>query len=635
MSYTGANLYRDFMCTQIGQNVAPGQGAAFGHAASLENWSAYNYQAPEPGTIYSVTGKMLAVGIGEDRGRLVLSGGAALYDNRIYQTMPTGENIEADRISNLSGSQDLIYNPLFTGKEENYAYCLSISCDANGYDYRIHTCLYTQDPQEGQRTTWNYLLGEYNWHFDVTVHFKDVLEDFPLIKIYKITVQEQNFFLLAIGVSEDGKYSVGSATTTGSFFILIPEAYFKDKTITPYVGPVSKESVEASFMPTEERHDEILSRSNYDENPYGVNSGSGIKLIFPNVLQDQSVYSGNMQQIINGIYRGSATGFINMATQYIAQQVGGNSARAASEVNVILNGILSAHSLPLIYPAGSSTTYATNATQFQTICGYDVLLNQIDVTSPGQKTIFEYTYTPPRIEPCLNCFLDFEPYTQITLKLPFFPSISLPPSLIYGNNLKVTYKIDVLTGILSADVSVIYFGREFIISTVQQNVKTSIPIMGAGAQDGALQKISSSAISLISSFGASSYQSGDEMQTGLSFNAGAAAGAILTGADAISKAGTAVPVGKMSVDGLGVYLSPRSAYLIITHPEAAIPAREEDGVITGSFLDTFGMAANLGGIVSDFAGGFASFSSVDLAGFDATEEEKAAIRSALLEGVYV
>lgn len=626
MAITSGSYYRDWSCTKIATPISTGRAAIIGSAAEKNRWSEYSYQAPQ-GSIYAARGRDLGIDT------ITFSGGSDIWDDRLPQTRPTGDNIESDPVSQAPGVAR-IYNPLFIGHDEDYGYCLSISCNDSGSEYEISLCKYSQDPKTGTRDTWNYYVGVYDWnpYWALT---SNPLENAPLIKQYRVTVWENDYFLLAVGIKPDGTYDRGDLTHAGSLFILIPVDYYSEKLETPYVGPVSKESVEASFMPTEERHDEILSRSNYDDNPYGVNSGSGIKLIFPNVLQDQSVYSGNMQQIINGIYRGSATGFINMATQYIAEQVGGNSARAASEVSVILNGILSAHSLPLIYPAGSSTTYATNATQFQTICGYDVLLNQIDVTSPGQKTIFEYTYIPPRIEPCLNCFLDFEPYTQITLKLPFFPSMSLPPSLIYGNNLKITYKIDVLTGILSADVSVIYFGREFIISTVQQNVKTSIPIMGAGGQDGALQKISSSAISLISSFGSSQYQSGDEMKTGLSLNAGAAAGAILTGADAISKAGTAVPVGKMSVDGLGVYLSPRSAYLIITHPEAAIPAREEDGVITGSFLDTFGMAANLGGIVSDFTGGFASFSSVDLSGFDATEEEKAAIRSALLEGVYV
>lgn len=629
MAITSGSYYRDWRCTQIATPISTGRAAIIGSAAEKSRWGEYNYQSPL-GYIYSAFGRDL----GTDK--ITFSGGSVIWDNRLEQTRPTGSNIEKDQIRN--DIIDYIYNPLFIGHDEDFGYCLAINSNDVGTEYDIQLCRYTQQPKEGNRETWQYQIESqgYFWNPRWATSAENFgLDTYPLIKQFRVTIWNTDFFLIAVGVDDSGDYYRGDLTHRGALFILIPAEYYSEKLETPYVGPVSKESVEASFMPMEERHDEILSRTNYDENPYGVNSGSGIKLIFPNVLQDQSVYSGNMQQIINGIYRGSATGFINMATQYIAEQVGGNSARAASEVSVILNGILSAHSLPLIYPAGSSTTYATNATQFQTICGYDVLLNQIDVTSPGQKTIFEYTYTPPRIEPCLNCFLDFEPYTQITLKLPFFPSMSLPPSLIYGNNLKVTYKIDVLTGILSADVAVIYFGREFIISTVQQNVKTSIPIMGAGGQDGALQKISSSAISLISSFGASSYQSGDEMQTGTSFNAGAAAGAILTGADAISKAGTAVPVGKMSVDGLGVYLSPRSAYLIITHPEAAIPAREEDGVITGSFLDTFGMAANLGGIVSDFAGGFASFSSVDLSGFDATEEEKAAIRSALLEGVYV
>lgn len=611
--------YSDYLCTKQGLPLQPGAAAFFGDLASWSNWGSVNGIPYK----YSI-----------NPADIVLSGGAAIYDFKVPYNLPIIDdpNTEYDMASSWQYETRKVWNPYFINIENdrNRSWVLSIRCVFNastGYSQYIASLeVYTQTPfgqPKSDRTSWSYSdyctiggMQEYN-------------PDYSQIKVYRGTIEEIECYFFVLNVKANGETS--AALTR---IMAIPISYFGGRIPEPYVGPVSEESVAASFVPVTERHDEITSRTNYDVNPYGVNTGSGIKVIFPNVLQNHSVYNGNMQQIINGIYRGSATGLINMATQYIAEMTGGNSARPQDEIQVILNGIFSAHSIPIIFPPGSAG-YETNATQFKSICGYDILLNQIDVTSPGQKTIFEYTYTTDTIEQRLNCFLDFEPYTDITMKLPFFPAMSLQPSMLYGNRLKITYKIDVLTGVLSADVAIIYFGKEVIISTIQQNVKTSIPIMGAGATDGALNKIATSAISLISSFGSVTHGSGEDATTGLTFNAGAAAGAILTGADAISRAGTAVPIGKKSVDGLGVYLSPRTAYLIITHPEAAIPASNEDGRIIGSFLDTFGMAASLGGKVGDFAGGYASFSSVDLSGFEATEAEKDAIRSALFEGVMV
>lgn len=621
------NAYSDWKCTTPGIIYTPGSAAAFGGAANPNNYSGVELVAGMPKILWNQAANL------PEGSSFTLSGGQMIYSWDVAQTIPTEENSNSDPINSQPGAGK-IYNRFFTGNNGTYGFCISIiqnkytssECDVVVYKYR-------QTPADGNRTWWEYTSGEGG---SISA-YKDFYssDGKKQIKIYKITLSEQTYYMFAFGVSADGQYDdigtgvVGSST----LFMLIPIEFFDGKLPEPYVGPTSKESVESSFFPSTQYRDDISSRSNYNVNPYGVNSGSGIKLIFPNRLQDQSVYAGNLQQIINGIYRGSAQGFINMASQYIAEMTGGNTSRPQDEVSVILNGVLSCHSIPHIFPAGSSASYATNATQFQTICGYDVLLNQIDVTSPGQKTIFEQVYTSEKIEPRLNCFLDFEPYTHITLKLPFFPAISLQPSMVYDNFIRVTYKIDVLTGILSADVSILYYGEEIIISTMQQNVKTAIPIMGAGATDSALNKIASSTIAVLSSFGgASGGSAGGEMSSGFSMNLPQAAGAIYTGMDAISKAGTGVPVGKMSVDGLGVYLSPRSAYIIISHPEAAIP-EAPDG--SPSFLNNIGMAASLGGKVGDFSGGFASFSAVDLSGFSATDTEKAAIRSLLMEGVYL
>lgn len=569
---------------------------------------------------------------------ITLSGGTTLYNMSVPQSLPVVDNVRTDTESQSIST--LIYNPVFIGKITeggSIALCMYVKPDNNPTP---QTCFYLaakkyeQTPdgaEQSARITWTYsnYAGSDPEYQRTGIENPD-FSQYPLIKMYRTTIEEKEFYIIAVGVNAANQPVISSGMYLGTVFYAIPCVWFEDRIPVPYVGPVSKESVEASFMPAAEKSDSIYSRTGYDDNPYGVNLGSGIKLIFPAQQPDDSILPKNMQDIINGIYRGRAEGFLNQASQTIAQVIGGNSNRPADEISAILNGILTTHSIPDIYDRSSGGHgYASASTSFRSIAGYEITDQDLTVTTPGSKTIFREYYSSPRgIDPCLNCFLDYEPYTSMILKLPFFPPLSLEPSAVYGNAIQCTYTIDILTGLLSVDVAIVESGKSYIISTMQQNVKTSIPIMGQGAQAGALEKITSGVMSTMGSLCSGS--------TNLSGYMG-----MLGAIDTVSKSSTGVAVGKYSTDGLGAYLSPRSAYLIITHPEAAIPASEIDGAPVGNFLQEIGMAASLGGKVKDFkhpagyAHGFASFYAADLSSVPCTEQEKQELSSLLREGVMI
>lgn len=558
--------------------------------------------------------------------------GAPLFDFAIPETRPYNATLSPNNYftsDTVTENGNAIYTAGFTadlgaagGSRSGFCFRFSYEDNFYGSDDRFlfypERLYYVQTPDEGQRTAWTYYDSSQSIKakaFPVPIYKTDATSGKGKIIIASTTIAEKDYILIACGVDVSGNVN------ENTYLILLPRVSVSKFEGDLYIGETSDDDSETAFLPPNggEWHDAINTRTNYDVNPYGVNQRGGIKVIFPTVSSDGTIYPIALQFIINGIYRGYSESVLNQLGQVIADITGGNANRPAEEVQAILSAILSLHSVPVIYPSGTAGSYAQAQTTFNIIAGYDITGIHLPLASPGQKTIFEWVYTTDVISRRLNCFLDFEPFTTVTLKLPFFPPMPLVPSAVFGHRLQIDYKIDIMTGLLSADVSTTDDdGTYYILSTLQGNVKTSIPIMGQGAQNAVLEKITGAIVS-----------------TATKGTVGAIAGAI-TMADELSKSSHGVAVGDMSVDGLGAYLSPRAAYIICTHPVAAIPASyDAQGAIVGDFIDTVGMAANLGGKVGDFSGGFASFSAVDLSGVPCTDEEKREILRRLTEGVYL
>lgn len=603
MAILPINLYSDWLLTRAGQAIIPGVAAATGWASDPSHWWHYNYYATH-GDILTMNGKTLS----QNEGILTLSGGAAIYDNNISDMIPYGDNIDTDLISPNAA---LWPNGFFTGRDDTYAFSLSISSNsATGNSYNIRMGYYTQQPEEATgtaRTNWNYLSTyfDFQWNSICTPwnsssgYFTSAQQQ---TRVYKLFLGNEAYFLFAFGVSADGTYSSGGVSSNGSCFLAIPLAYFKDKESRPWAGDESEDNAEESYFPTTPYTDTISSRDlTGKRNPYGFNTGNGMKLA---VIGYESY-----AKILQGIYCGTAEGLLNKIAQAYYELTGGNDHRQAEEIQSIVSAVLCCHLIPKI------TGILSDTMKMRTIAGYHIFGQnlyggQYITVGKTDNTIFGYSSPPSLIEPRLNSFLDFEPYTSITLHLPFMASVNLQPSALYGNYLYVHYEIDVYTGILSADIIIHESGgREYIISTQQANVRTEIPIMGNGANGAPLAQIASSVLGVARS-------GSPEL---------AAAAGIVSGVDELSKASTGVAVGRNTVEGIGTYLSSRSAYLIITRPEPANPS---------NFLEMEGSTANLPGKVGDFTG-FSIFDDVKLEGFSATDDEKKSIEALLKGGVFV
>lgn len=606
-------IYSDWKCTAQGQAIVPGVAGATGWAANPANWTARTPSEFSEDQILYTNARTIE----NNGGALTLSGGDALYNNAVSQSIPWYNTVNSD--TELNGSSNPVYNPFFTSfdAENNIAYWLSIAAfdpqNEKPNQYVLRFGYYNQEPENATgtgRTSWRYwkyninAYGELFYPGGNPTYFS---AEFSQVKVYKLALGEKDYYLFAFGVSADNRYNVQQSVSMGTDFIAIPISFFKDKESRPWAGGDSESNAEEAYTPTEKYNDDIPPRDLIGKtNPYGFNGGNGLRLAV--------ITYNQYAEILQGIYSGTAEGLLNKVAQQFYSITGGNDHRQADEIQSIVSAVLCCHLIPRIVAYGSGTA------GMQTIAGYHIfgqssgggVSMEIVITS---GTIFEYNTPLQQITPRLNSFLDFEPYTSITLHLPFMASVNLVPSAVYGNYLFVHYSIDIYTGVLSADV-IIHEpgGREYIVTTQQANIKTEIPIMGNGANGAPLANIASSVLGVA--------RSG-------SFETAAAAGAI-TAVDELSKASTGVAVGKNTIEGIGAYLSPRSAHLIITRPNPANPASNGKA----GFLEMEGGTAHLSGNVGDFTG-YSEFAEVRLDGFAATDAEKAEIERILKGGVYI
>lgn len=77
-----------------------------------------------------------------------------------------------------------------------------------------------------------------------------------------------------------------------------------------------------------------------------------------------------------------------------------------------------------------------------------------------------------RVPKTFNCFLDYEPYTSLTLDLPYASSLSLPPSIFVGHDLRVRSAIDIFANSIMHYV----FVDDILFTTAIGNCCFDMPI---------------------------------------------------------------------------------------------------------------------------------------------------------------
>lgn len=590
------NLYKDPLCTIPQKTVALGVAGITGYYANVGNWQ-------NTGTgIYPMYRTYISNSTPADRvSGIVLSGGAAVFDYQFSTSDFFTDHARSDNKSNSDTTK--IYNPFFISANHDvsgtlYSWYISMYAQKEGGTQqhagtRFQLGRYTENPYGGTRSTWSYSTsGSPSIGSIANDTYNYQTSQYTCLKIFLLTIGSTKYYMFAYGIMADN--TIGKSTNA-TMLILIPQAYFQDQPVAPYVGPVSKDSA-AAFTPVIPHRDSIASRDlTGKKDPYGFNTGNGMKL----VVATRETHA----QLVRQIYTGYSGNILNALGQAVSSVVGGNDHRNAEEIQQMINCVLCCHLVPKI-----TDSYSGTATTLYTLGGY-ALFNPAKAVNEVVSQIVEATTTPQRIDPIVNNFLSFAPYCQVSLSVPFVGDISIDPSAIFNSSIYFHFFIDLFTGTLSVDVHLVDDdGRDYIYATRQTNCAIDIPIMGTGATGNPLQKIASAAINGAHYGGA----------------VGAGAGGIFQTVSEASAPHSAA-IGRGSTSNMAPYFSCRRCYLVITYPESSNAA---------NYFNLNGGVINKEGTIGDYPG-YSEFEAVNLDGITATDQEKRQILELLKGGVFV
>lgn len=581
------NLYKDYLCQEPIKQVFCGLAGLAGDYADLENggkWTRTGIGTGEKTCYSALINKEQADGEGGVK-NVVLSGGSELF-NVAFLSSPIYEDnaLLTDRTTQDGGT---ITNAFFISSdaENRTSWCLRISASIGYFGDAIVeplTYYYVQTPYDGERQTWEYRRDAGSqWRIETPQ-----TTQFGGIYLYSVTVGDIDYYLLLVGAGSGGTLH----PTNSSFMLLIPASYFVDQIPKPYVGPVSKESAESAYIGTREKHSVLPRDISLEPNPYGFNS-NGVYLC--------KCGRNQYNKIVNQIYTGLSGNPLNALGQIVSEVITSQGNRPRDEIQTMINGVLCCHSVPVLggYPD-------TGSVAMTTLCGYPMFTVE-DMTLATVDPLQQETYTTGIIPRPTGSFLDFSPYTAVSLTIPILGTVQLDPSAVLGKSLSLHFGIDLFAGVLSCDISIIEpSGTEWIYTTVQANCATDMQIMGSGAQGNPLLKIANALTDGATSPLASVYD-------------------IFDGLQMFSQS---TPVSRVSHTGANLLLNPYHIYLTITTP---------DNFNAFNFWELAGIPSHMGGTVGMFSG-YTVFEHVDLSAVSgATENELAEIDSALRGGVWL
>ena len=213
----------------------------------------------------------------------------------------------------------------------------------------------------------------------------------------------------------------------------------------------------------------------------------------------------------------------------------------------------------------------------------------------------------------INCYeyfgnvLDYNPYTNIRLYLPFIGIIDLSNSDVMRSNINVVYHVDVLTGACLAEVKITRDGGGGTLYQYAGNAATTLPI-SSGSYMGVVSSVSSVATRALAGFAS-----------------GGALGAVASGATGILNAQGTNVVHSGGFSGNAGAMGCKKPYLIIERPQT------ETADNTAKLL---GYGSNLFTKLKTCKG-LTRVKGVHVDAVPATKEEKKLIEEKLIDGVII
>lgn len=256
--------------------------------------------------------------------------------------------------------------------------------------------------------------------------------------------------------------------------------------------------------------------------------------------------------------------------------------------------------------------------------GYASEINSKIITSGYNK---RFSFGDIEISEYYGSYLDYAPYTTISIYLPYIGFKQLDVSKVMGKTINVTYGVDFSQGIVTAYISYYYEGNKQVFAEFSGQM--GIPLKVTGKNTTAAETAVKDAAFAIGGFALSAIAVGvTAVATGgvSLLAAGGLAGTGLNAAGKVFNAVTVQPDG-VSIGNAGAenwLISPQRCYIFIQRPRTATPEK---------FAKTNGWATRYTGTISEFTGYLECSTVINTV--SATAEEKNQITNLLKQGVYI
>lgn len=224
-----------------------------------------------------------------------------------------------------------------------------------------------------------------------------------------------------------------------------------------------------------------------------------------------------------------------------------------------------------------------------------------------------------------NDFRDYEPYTKVSLYVPFCGTVELTPSQVVGKDIVLQYVIDFSNGVIQANV--IVSGEKGLVTLAVLSGKIGADVQAtADNQIGQLQKISSIGHSIAST--------GIRMVAASQTGDSAIDSQLATSAASVS--GQNSITGSFLSSVMAHNLNSNEGFSSFSMLTPCIFVERKHFNVPPNYGHTHGYACNVTTTLGDLEGkGFTVCGNVELSGVPATQDELAALEALLQSGVYL
>lgn len=290
-----------------------------------------------------------------------------------------------------------------------------------------------------------------------------------------------------------------------------------------------------------------------------------------------------------------------------------------SEANII-DSLCNCFYLPFDILSHDSV-HCSNSTV--TAAGYGSDIMSMAINSGYNK---RFNFGDLDINEYYGSYLDYSPFTTISIYLPYIGIKPLDVSKCMGKTINVTYAVDFSQGIVTAYISYYYDGNKQVFAEFSGQI--GIPIKVTGKNTTAAENAVKDAAFAVGGFALAAISVLAAPATGGTSLIGTA-GAVGAGINAIGQTVNAMTVqpDSVSVGNAGAenwLLSPQGCYVYIQRPRTATPE---------NFKETNGWATRYTGTISEFTGYLECSTVINTV--SATAEEKNQITNLLKQGVYI